>query len=110
MSVRLYEIAHARAGDKGNLITLSVIALEERWYPLLCAGLTSELVRETLAHRVRGPVRIHRMDGLHALVVVCEREPEDTVTTSTHLDTHGKTLASVLLGARVAVPPWFGEG
>lgn len=104
MSVRLYEIAHARAGDKGNLNTVSVIAREERWYPLLCAGLTPDLVRRVLAERVRGPVEVHRMDNVHALVVVCARASDDTVTTSTHLDTHGKTLASVLLGAEIPEP------
>ena len=107
MSVRLHEIAHARAGDKGNLNTVSVIAREERWYPVLCAGLTPELVREVLAERVRGPVEVHRMDNVHALIVVCARASDDTVTTSAHLYTHGKTLASVLLGAEIAVPAQF---
>ena len=107
-SVRLHQIAHARAGDKGNLNTLSVIAREERWYPVLCAELTPERVGEALAERVRGPVEVHRMDHVRALVLVCARASDDTVTTSLHLDAHGKTLASVLLGTEVPVPPESG--
>jgi hypothetical protein len=103
----LREIAHARAGDKGNLNTIAVIAYEEHWYPALRAGLTAELVREVLADRVRGPVEVHRADHLHALIVVCARASDDTVTTSSYLDTHGKTLAAVLLGARI---PGMGGG
>lgn len=104
MNVRLREIAHARAGDKGNLNTVSVIAREPRWYPVLCEALTTELVRGALADRMRGPLTVHRLDAAHTLVLVFARAPEDTVTTSLHLDTHGKTLASLLLGAEVTLP------
>lgn len=104
MNVRLHEIAHARAGDKGNLNTVSVIAREPRWYPVLCEVLTPERVRGVLADRMRGPLTVHRLDAVHALVLVFARSSEDTVTTSLHLDTHGKTLASLLLGAEVPLP------
>ncbi|MBE2997726.1 hypothetical protein IDM40_03240 [Nocardiopsis sp. HNM0947] len=105
MNVRLRDIAHARAGDKGNLNTVSVIAREPRWYPVLCEALTTERVRGALADRMRGPLTVHRLDAVHTLVLVFARAPEDTVTTSLHLDTHGKTLATVLLGAEVPLLP-----
>ena len=52
MSIRLHDIAHCRAGDKGNTSTLSVIAYDEASYPLLCRALTAELleVRPEAAH------------------------------------------------------------
>ena len=105
MNVRLHEIAHARAGDKGNLNTISVIAREPRWYPVLCEELTQERVRAVLAERMRGPLTVHRMDSVHALVLVFARSSKDTVTTSLHVDTHGKTLASLLLGVEISLPP-----
>lgn len=105
MNVRLHEIAHARAGDKGNLNTISVIAREPRWYPVLCEELTQERVRAVLAKRMRGPLTVHRMDSVHALVLVFARSSKDTVTTSLHVDTHGKTLASLLLGVEISLPP-----
>lgn len=104
MNVPLREIAHARTGDKGNLNTVSVIAREPRWYPVLCDELTPERVRGALADRMRGPLTVHRMDAVHTLVLVFARAPEDTVTTSLYLDTHGKTLASLLLGAEIPLP------
>lgn len=108
MNVRLHEIAHARAGDKGNLNTVSVIAREPRWYPVLREGVTEERVRAVLAERMRGPLTVHRLDSVHALVLVFARSSEDTVTTSLHVDTHGKTLASLLLGTEIALPPEAG--
>lgn len=108
MNIRLHEIAHARAGDKGNLNTVSVIAREPRWYPVLCEGLTPERVRGALVDRMRGPLTVHRLDTVNALVLVFARASEDTVTTSLHLDSHGKTLASLLLEVKVPLPPEAG--
>ena len=41
--MKLYEIAHARTGDKGNISTISVIAYNEADYPLLLEQVTEEL-------------------------------------------------------------------
>jgi hypothetical protein len=98
MSVRLYDVAHARTGDKGNLNTIALIPYDPAWYPALCAAATPERVADYLRERITGPVTVHRLDRLPALVLVCARACEDTVTTSLYLDTHGKTLGSVLLG------------
>ncbi|MCK9870529.1 AtuA-related protein [Nocardiopsis dassonvillei] len=105
MSTVLRDVAHARAGDKGNLNTIAVIAYEPEWYPVLCAELTPDRVARALGGRVRGPVTVHRMDNVCALVLVCPRAGEDTVTTSLYLDAHGKSLASVLLGMELEGAP-----
>ncbi|MUL42593.1 hypothetical protein FZ103_15670 [Streptomonospora sp. PA3] len=97
MSVRLYDIAHARAGDKGNLITIAVIPYDPDRYPRLCSVLTAQRVADHLAERVAGDVVRHRLDNLPALIFVCPRAADDTVTTSLFLDSHGKSLGSALL-------------
>ncbi|GAA3742531.1 hypothetical protein HDA32_003272 [Spinactinospora alkalitolerans] len=97
MKVRLYDIAHARAGDKGNLNTIALIPYDPAWYPALCAAVTPRRVAEHLSDRVSGEVVRHRLDNVHALIFVCPRAGDDTVTTSLHLDTHGKSLGSALL-------------
>ena len=33
--MKLYEIAHSRAGDKGNISTLSLIPFDEKEYEML---------------------------------------------------------------------------
>jgi hypothetical protein len=97
MRVRLYDVAHARAGDKGNLNTVALIAYDPAWYPVLCAEVTPERVAAHLADRVVGEVVRHRLDNVGALIFVCPRGGDDTVTTSLWLDAHGKALSSALL-------------
>jgi hypothetical protein len=94
---KLHELAHARAGDKGDTLTLSLFALREADYPLLAAQVTAEVVRHHLAHVVRGEVRRYELPNLHALQFVCERALDTGVTTSLALDPHGKSLSYALL-------------
>lgn len=112
MSVRLYDVAHARTGDKGNLNTIALIPYDPAWYPVLRETATPERVADFLGERVTGPVTVHRLDRLPALLLVCARAWEDTVTTSLYLDTHGKSLGSVLLGLPLVAgeTPWPARG
>ena len=40
--IALYDLAHARTGDKGNTINISLIAYREEDYPLLAEQVTPE--------------------------------------------------------------------
>jgi hypothetical protein len=104
MKVALYDIAHSRAGDKGQLVTLSLIPYDASWYPTLRELVSTGSVREHLKDRVIGEVTRHEMPRLSALMFVCSRNATDSVTTSLHLDGHGKTLSSALLEMEIDVP------
>ncbi len=97
MPVRLHELAHCRAGDKGNVATLSVVPYSDEAYPLLVRELTAERVRAHLAGHVGGQVRRYELPLLQALQFVCTEVHDGGVTTSLALDTHGKSLSSRLL-------------
>lgn len=97
MSRRLLELAHARAGDKGNLVTVVLIPYDPADYPLLCARVSTERVRRQLGGRAVGGVVRHEMANIPGLLFVCERAPGDTVTLSTGLDAHAKSVSSALL-------------
>jgi hypothetical protein len=101
MTVTLYDIAHARTGDKGTLNTVSLIPYDERWYPVLRELVTAELVAEHLRERYPGGVIRYEMDNVSTLIFVCRRLPGDTVTTSLYLDTHAKSLSSALLELKI---------
>ena len=100
MKRKLHELAHARAGDKGDTLTLSLFALREADFPLLVAQVTAAAVQRHLAHIVRGEVRRYELPNLHALQFVCERTLDTGVTTSLALDPHGKSLSYALLELR----------
>jgi hypothetical protein len=107
MRVLLHDVAHARAGDKGNLTTLALTAYDVRWYPALEQYVTAPVVRDHLADRVTEGVVRHALPGLRTLVFVCPREAHDTVTTSVRLDPHGKSLSSALLTLGIDVADGF---
>ena len=94
---RLHELAHCRAGDKGNTSILSLIAYREEDYPLLVERVTAEAVKRHLTGIVRGEVRRYELPELWALQFVCEDALGGGVTTSLGLDAHGKSLSYALL-------------
>src|SRR5690606_20773129 len=67
MKVRLTAIAHARSGDKGDTANVGVIALENRWYPILERYLTAERVQQHFAGVITGHVDRFELPNLGAL-------------------------------------------
>lgn len=98
MSVRLHDVAHARAGDKGDTSTLTVIPYVDEDYAWLVRELTAERVQLHLRAQVRGPVTRFELPNIAVLQFVCRQSLDGGVTTSLAVDAHGKTLSSLLLG------------
>jgi hypothetical protein len=103
MPVELRDIAHTRAGDKGNTSILSVFPYDDADYDLLCRSLTTERIREHLGDDLRGDVIRYELPGICGLQFVCHQALDGGVTTSLALDTHGKGLSSRLLSLRIDV-------
>lgn len=101
MTIKLYDIAHSRAGDKGNTLTLSLIPYNADDYPLLCAQVTAEAVKQHLADIVAGNITRYELPNLPALQFVCQQALTGGVTTSLTMDTHGKSLSYALLEMRI---------
>ena len=71
--VRVYDLAHSRAGDKGDTSNISVIAYDEAGWTILLEQLTEERVMQAFAHIAKGPVRRYELPRLRALNFVIER-------------------------------------
>ena len=99
--MKLATLAHSRAGDKGNVLNISVIAFDERDYARIARTVTVERVRTHLAAIVAGPVVRYELPQLGALNFVIARAPRETVTRTLALDAHGKTLSSALLDLEI---------
>jgi hypothetical protein len=97
MKRKLYEIAHSRAGDKGNTLTLSLIPYKEKDYEYLCQEATAEKVKAHLKEIVQGEILRYELPNISALLFVCQQALSGGVTTSLVMDTHGKTLSYALL-------------
>ena len=91
----LRDLAHTRAGDKGDISCISVIALRPdraEDFALLEQHVTAERVRAHFAELVHGEV-----PQLGALNFVLHGALAGGVTRSLALDAHGKSLSSALL-------------
>lgn len=95
--MQLRDIAHSRAGDKGDISNISVIAYRIEDYALLERELTVERVRAHFAGVVQGEVVRYALPQLGALNFVMQRALGGGVTRSLALDAHGKALSGVML-------------
>ena len=100
--MKLYEIAHSRAGDKGNTLTLALIPYKESDYLMLCEKITVDKVKHHLRDIVSGEIIRYELPNISSLLFVCHNALLGCVTTSLAMDTHGKTLSYALLEMEVA--------
>lgn len=105
ISLPLHRIAHGRTGDKGNTSNISVIAYQPEFYPILLEQVTIERVAELFCHRQPSAIHRYELPKLHALNFVLEDLLDGGVNQSLNLDSHGKTLAFLLLSLTIVVPP-----
>jgi hypothetical protein len=92
------DIAHARAGDKGNTSNVNVWTYEPKAYALLKRTLTAERIKRTFPHLIRGQVTRYELPHLNGLNFVMQDALEGGVNASLNLDSHGKSFSYLLLG------------
>lgn len=95
--MQLRDLAHARAGDKGDISNLSLIAYRREDYALLEQHVTLERVRAHFAGIVHGDVTRYLLPQLGAINFVMQQALGGGVTRSLALDAHGKCLGAALL-------------
>ncbi len=104
VSVQLHEIAHGRAGDKGNRLNVSIVAYHEAFWPIILEQVTEARVHDLFRHRGANRVVRYTLPNLHALNFVIDEVLEGGVNSSLNLDIHGKTNSFRLLGLEVEIP------
>lgn len=97
----LRDIAHARAGDKGNRSTLSVIAYNIKNFAAMERLVTAERVKLHYTGIVKGEVERFALPQLGALNFVLHDALGGGVTRSLCLDAHGKCLGSAILSLEI---------
>jgi hypothetical protein len=104
MKIPLYKLAHARAGDKGDISMISVVAYRRADFPLLQEQLTTDQVARHFAPLALSNIERYELPSLGALNFVLEGVLAGGVTRSLARDAHGKTLSSCLLAIELDVP------
>ena len=102
--IRLYDIAHARTGDKGNRANIALFAYREEDFPLLVEQVTVERVAQHFAARKPTNVQRYLLPRIAAINFVLDDVLDGGVNDSLNLDMHGKSLSFHLLDMPVDVP------
>ncbi|MDR2179543.1 MAG: hypothetical protein LBP21_04500 [Synergistaceae bacterium] len=99
--MKLWEIAHSRTGDKGNIANISLIAYDMKDYDLLREKVTSQKVKEWFGDMVKGEIARYELPQLGAMNFVMQDALGGGVTRTLSLDMHGKGMSSYLLDMEI---------
>lgn len=94
---QLYDLAHARTGDKGNRINISLIAYRAEDYPRLVQAVTEQAVAAHFSARKPTSIKRYLLPNLCAMNFVMDDVLDGGVNDSLNLDMHGKSLSYHLL-------------
>lgn len=95
--MRIGDIACGRAGDKGDVLDLTLVARDEAAYALLERALGAEAVRAELNKVVPGPVQRYELPALRALKYVLPQALAGGVYASLRPGLHWQKAAIWLL-------------
>ncbi|KAL6128750.1 hypothetical protein ACLB2K_072105 [Fragaria x ananassa] len=127
--IPLYDVAHSRAGDKGNDLNFSIIPhfppdverlkriITPQWVKKVVSTLlNSSSFPDTEAINERDKwvdenvkVEIYEVKGIRSLNVVVRDILDGGVNCSRRIDRHGKTISDLILCQQVVLPPWLGR-
>ena len=107
ITVPLHEVAHARSGDKGNRLNISLFPYHAEAFEYLAEQLSEARVLDAFAHRGASAVKRYDLPYLPGFNFVIDDVLEGGVNASLNLDGHGKSLSYHLLGLTVDVPRKF---
>ncbi|XP_073151725.1 uncharacterized protein [Henckelia pumila] len=123
--IPLYNIAHCRAGDKGNDLNFSIIPhflpdierlkaiVTQTWVRKAVSALlnpSSFLEQDDIDRRDKWAdenvkVEIYEVKGICSLNVVVRNILDGGVNCSRRIDRHGKTISDIILSQKVVLPP-----
>lgn len=104
MKRKLHEIAHGRAGDKGDITNVSLFPYRPEHYALLREQVTAAAVKAHFGGMVRGEVLRYEVPSILGLNFVLHGTRDGGVSSAPDLDAHGKSLSFGLLEMEVDVP------
>jgi hypothetical protein len=101
--VKLHEIAHARAGDKGNVSNIGLVPYQRIHYQAILDQVTEERVKDYFKGIAFGEIKRYRLDGMGAVNFVLKQALDGGNTRSMRIDGFGKSLSGYLLGMEIEI-------
>jgi hypothetical protein len=97
MSKVLADIAYVRAGDKGDAVSVGVLARTPGDYPAVLASLKPEAIARLYADWVKGPIEVFPMQNIHGCLVLMRNGLGGSATNTLRFDQTAKALGTALL-------------
>lgn len=102
--LRLHELCGYRAGDKGDIANVALLADEAEVYAVIVAEVTAERVKEHFGSMVTGDVVRYEAANVLALNFVMHGALGGGGPSSLRADSLGKTLGGALVRMEIDVP------
>ena len=106
VSVKLYELAFARSGDKGDSANIGIYPHKPEFMPYIWAGLDEFHIQKTFAHFLTPDSAISRyyLPGLPAMNILLSSALGGGGIASLRNDPQGKAFAQILLETEITIP------
>lgn len=101
---RVWDLAHGRSGDKGDVCNIGLIARSPQAYDTLCREVTAERVKAHFGDLIKGAVERYELPNIRALNFVCRGALNGGGTLSLRSDHLGKVMYTWLL--RMEIEDW----
>jgi hypothetical protein len=108
-AIRVFDLAHGRSGDKGDVCNVGLVARDEEAYETLLRELTPARVKEHFGDLVQGEVERYELPNVHALNFVCRGALNGGGTMSLRSDHLGKVMYAWLLRMEIDAEERDGE-
>ncbi|MCF7840769.1 MAG: hypothetical protein K9N22_08330 [Candidatus Marinimicrobia bacterium] len=106
-TIKLYQIAHARSGDKGPNSNAGVVFYTQAGYELGKQHLTPDRVKAHMQSIVAGEVKLYELPNLKALNFILGDSLGGGGSESLQNDAQGKTHGQAMLLMELDVPDDF---
>ena len=103
-TMRLYRMAHARSGDKGDASNVGLIAYDDAGYAIIRREVTAERVKGHFGEIVKGTVDRYEVPNLLAINFDLRDSLGGGGSASLRTDAQGKTHGMALLRMEIDVP------
>jgi len=97
MRRRIWDLAHGRSGDKGDVCNMGLIARNAEGWDVLKREVTAERVKAHFGDLIKGEVTRYELPNIRALNFVCRGALDGGGTLSLRSDHLGKVMYTWLL-------------
>jgi hypothetical protein len=94
---RVWDLAHGRSGDKGDICNIGLIARSQQAYETLRHQVTAARVKAHFGDTIKGTVERYELPNIRALNFVCRGALNGGGTMSLRSDHLGKVMYTWLL-------------